>query len=318
MHAPGAPLPQLGKRLFLTDGGIETTLIYQEGWELPHFAAFHLLRTPEGEAALRRYFDGYADIARRFGLGLVLESVTWRASRDWAALLEYSADELERANRRALALLREVQASHAGEDTPMVVSGCVGPRGDGYVPEQAMSTAEAETYHQEQIDVFADAGADMVCAMTMTNAREATGIARAARGAHLPVAISFTVETDGRLPTGQPLAAAIAEVDESTAGYPAYYMINCAHPDHFAHVLDEGNRHLARIRGIRANASTKSHAELNDACELDAGDPLALGAHYARIRERHPGLTVMGGCCGTDRRHLEEIAKACAALDVAA
>lgn len=315
MHGPGVMLPQLGDRLFITDGGIETTLIFQEGWQLPHFAAFHLLRSRDGEGALRRYFDRYVDIARRFATGLVLESATWRANRDWGALLGYSDAELARANRQALRLLHDVRAQHADAATPIVVSGCVGPRGDGYVPGLTVSADGAEAYHQEQVDGFVDAGADMVCAITMGYAQEAVGIARAARKAHVPVAISFTVETNGKLPTGQPLSAAIGEVDDATAGYPAYYMINCAHPDHFAHVLDGDDPRLARVRGIRANASTKSHAELNDACELDAGDPIALGAHYATLRARHPRLTVMGGCCGTDTRHIEEIAKACAVVE---
>jgi S-methylmethionine-dependent homocysteine/selenocysteine methylase len=312
MHGPGVVLPQLGDGLFITDGGIETTLIFQEGWQLPHFAAFHLLRLREGEAALRRYFDRYVDIARRFATGLVLESATWRANRDWGALLGYSDAELARANRQALRLLHDVRAQHASATTPMVVSGCIGPRGDGYVPGRTMTADQAEAYHQEQVDGFVDAGADMVCAITMSYAHEAAGIAHAARKAHVPVAISFTVETDGKLPTGQPLSAAIGQVDDATAGYPAYYMINCAHPDHFAHVLDGDDERLARVRGIRANASTKSHAELNDACALDAGDPIALGAHFATLRARHPRLTVMGGCCGTDTRHIEEIAKTCA------
>jgi S-methylmethionine-dependent homocysteine/selenocysteine methylase len=306
-------LPQLGGRLFLTDGGIETTLIFLEGLELPDFAAFHLLKTPEGTAALRKYYRTYAAIAQKHGAGLVLESATWRANPDWAKRLGYSADELAAANRKSIELLEEIAREFENDQSPMVISGCVGPRGDGYVPGDAMSAEEAEAYHSEQIGVFAGTAADMVCAVTMNYANEATGIARAARKAGMPVALSFTVETDGKLPTGQSLESAIGEVDAATSGYPAYYMINCAHPTHFDFVLDSGSGWQKRIRGLRANASRRSHAELNEAPDLDAGNPEELGAQYAALRDRLPALNVMGGCCGTDHRHVESIAAACGA-----
>ena len=305
-------LPQLGDRLFLTDGGIETTLIFLEGLELPDFAAFHLLKTPEGEAAVRKYFRTYADLSKRLGTGLILESATWRASADWGTKLGYSAEALSAANRHAIWLLEEIRRSYDSPRTPVVVSGCVGPRGDGYVPDKTMSAAEAHAYHDDQVRVFAETGADMIGAITMNYVEEALGVVRAARGAGMPVAIAFTVETDGRLPTGQPLAAAIEEVDKATGAYPSYYMVNCAHPTHFDHVLVAGAPAVGRIRGLRANASRMSHAELNEAPELDAGNPAELGTQYAALKRRLPQLTVMGGCCGTDHRHVEAIARACA------
>jgi S-methylmethionine-dependent homocysteine/selenocysteine methylase len=307
-----ARLPQLNGGLCLTDGGIETSLIYQDGLDLPHFAAFHLLRDAAGRAALRRYYTRYAEIARAAGVGFVLESPTWRASADWGAKLGYSPAALAEANRAAIALMQELQAELESAHTPMVVSGCVGPRGDGYVAGELMSADQAAAYHAQQIEVFAAAGADMATAITMTNASEALGVTRAARGAGLPVAISFTVETDGRLPTGQSLGEAIGEVDAATADGPAYYMINCAHPSHFEHVL-AGGAWTARVRGLRANASRCSHAELDAATELDAGDPVELGGQYRALRRRHPQINVLGGCCGTDERHVEQISQACRA-----
>jgi homocysteine S-methyltransferase len=191
----------------------------------------------------------------------------------------------------------------------------VGPRGDGYDPAALMSDKEAEAYHRAQIETFRDTAADMVSAITMTHVEEAIGIARAAARAGLPAAISFTVETDGRLPTGHTLAEAIERVDAATSRYPAYYMINCAHPTHFEHVLEAGAPWVERLRGLRANASRKSHAELNESPELDIGDPVELGAEHAALRRRLPHLTVMGGCCGTDDRHVAAIAAACLTLD---
>ena len=307
-------LPQSDGRLFLTDGGIETTLIFHEGLELPDFAAFHLLREAGGQAALREYFQTYADIARRFGTGLILESATWRSSPDWGTRLGYTSAALAKANRMAIQMLQEIREEYESEQNPVVISGCIGPRGDGYVPGEVMTAEEAEAYHREQVETFAFSTADLVTALTMNYVEEALGIAKAAHNAGMPVAISFTVETDGNLPTGQTLKSAIEQVDWETAGYPAYYMINCAHPTHFEHIVAEGGEWLGRLRGLRANASHRSHAELNEAPDLDIGNPTELGAQYARLKRRLPQLNILGGCCGTDHRHLEQIAQACLPL----
>jgi S-methylmethionine-dependent homocysteine/selenocysteine methylase len=301
-------LPQLAGGTFLSDGGIETTLVFLEGLELPYFAAFHLLKDTAGELALRKYYGGYAALARQRGVGFILESATWRASVDWGAKLGYSADDVRAANRHAIALLHEIRAQHESPATPMVVSGCIGPRGDGYNPESFMDATEAERYHGLQAATFRDADADMVTAITMTYPAEAIGLTRAAGAVGMPVAISFTVETDGRLPNGATLREAIEEVDAATGSAPAYYMINCAHPTHFTDVLTPGAPWTARIRGIRANASTKSHAELDQATELDIGNVAELAQQYRDLRARLVNLNVLGGCCGTDLRHVEAIA----------
>jgi len=307
-------LPHLGDKLWLTDGGIETTLMFNEGIDLPHFASFHLLRNADGRQQLRKYFTTYAELARRHDLGLILESATWRASSDWGELLGYSPAALADANLEAIRLLEEIRGELETENTPMVISGNVGPRGDGYVPDSCMSVEQAEEYHRPQIAVLAHSQADMICAATMNYVEEALGIVRAAQRLAMPVAISFTVETDGNLPTGQTLRSAIEQVDDATSTYPVYYMINCAHPTHFDHVVSERSPWRDRIRGVRANASRRSHAELNDATEVDAGDPVELAEQYARLTDRLPHLNVMGGCCGTDHRHVEKIAEACSPL----
>jgi len=304
-------LPQLGGDLFLTDGGIETTLIFHEGLDLPHFAAFHVLRTAAGEKAIRKYFARYAALAKEFHAGLVLESATWRASSGWADLLGYNAAELADANRKAISILEDIRTDSEAAGIITVISGCVGPRGDGYVPSNKMSADQAEDYHRIQIRTFADTAADMVSAITMNYPEEAIGVARAAASAQMPSAIAFTVETDGALPTGESLQEAIERVDDATSSAPAYYMVNCAHPTHFSKVLLEGGTFVDRIRGLRANASRMSHAELNDAPALDDGSPDELGAEYAEIRRALRNLNVMGGCCGTDHRHIGAIARAC-------
>ncbi len=303
-------LPQLNGRLFMSDGGLETTLMFHDGLDLPAFAAFDLLKDDAGTATLRRYFERYVELARRHAVGLVLESPTWRASRDWSARLGYDAVALADANRRAIRLLLEIRAAHESAPTRIVVSGNVGPRGDGYSPNSRMSADEAEAYHAEQIGTLARTDADMVSAFTMNYVDEAVGVTRAARASAMPVAISFTLETDGRLPSGETLEAAILTTDAQTGGYPAYYMINCAHPTHFEGVLRNAGAWRERIRGLRANASRRSHAELDESTELDSGDPQALGREYRALQGTLRCLSVVGGCCGTDHRHVDAIVTA--------
>lgn len=298
------PLPQLDGRLFLSEAGLETELIFLHGIDLPHFAAFVLLEQDSDRATLQRYFQSVIDLARRRGTGTVLETPTWRANPDWAKLLGYSEERLDLVNHDAVRLLQTLRA--ANPDVPVVISGNLGPRGDGYVVGDAMSPNEAARYHGEQIRSFARAGADLVSALTMSDVGEAIGIAMAADESGVPVVISFTVETDGTLPSGQPLADAVAEVDRCTGDAPAYFMVNCAHPTHFTDVL-RGPGPWHRVRGIRANASCMSHEELDEAEELDRGDEADLARGYQELCEALPQLAVIGGCCGTDLQHLETI-----------
>jgi homocysteine S-methyltransferase len=304
-------LPQIAGTPFVTDGGLETTLVFQEGLDLPAFAAFPLVLSESGRSTLDRYFASYLTEASSRNTGFVLDTVTWRANPDWASKLGYGSEALREANRRAVEFAVQLRNSYATSRAPIVVNGVIGPRGDGYVVEDAMSPEAAQAYHRLQMETFRDSDADMVSAITMTYADEAIGIARAASQAGLPVAVSFTVETDGRLPSGQPLREAIEEIDAETGSYPAYYMINCAHPDHVMPALAEGGIWLDRIRGLRANASRKSHAELDAATELDSGDPEELGRQYRDLRKRLRQLSVFGGCCGTDHRHVRAICAAC-------
>jgi S-methylmethionine-dependent homocysteine/selenocysteine methylase len=305
-------LPQLtGDRLFLTDGGLETTLVFHQGLDLPDFAAFPLLDSEQGRAALADYYVPYLDLAARLGTGFVLDTPTWRANLDWGARLGYDADRLGDVNRAAVEFVVELAAERG---VTSIVNGVVGPRGDGYVVGTSMSAAEAAAYHGLQARAFAEAGAQMMSAITMTYVEEAIGVARAAAAVGLPAVISFTVETDGHLPSGQQLGDAIVQVDGTCEVAPAYYMVNCAHPTHFANQLEPGAPWLARVHGVRANASRLSHAELDEAAELDRGDIAELGALYKSLATMLD-LRVVGGCCGTDHEHVAAIARA---LDPAA
>lgn len=303
------PLPD-GERLFIGDGGLETTMIFREGIELPEFAAFTLLAEPGGREALRRYYRDFIEIARRHGTGFTLDTPTWRASSGWGEKLGYSATAIADVNREAVELGAEIRAE-AGE-APIALCGVLGPEGDAYHPESVLSGEEAQAYHSPQVEVFAAAaaGVDMVAAYTLTYAEEAIGMVRAAGSAGVPISIAFTVETDGRLPSEEPLGEAIERVDAETANAAAYFMVNCAHPTHFGPAVERGGAWLKRLGGIRANASKMSHEELDNAEDLDDGDPAELASEYRALEPKLPALRVIGGCCGTDKRHIAAICDA--------
>jgi len=313
VHRYRSALPQLSGDLFLTDAGVETDLIFNHGIEIREFAAFTLLATPEGRAALTRYFEGFLGLARERNAGFILDSTTWKAHAHWGKSLGMDAAELEVANQEAMGFVAELRARFAVGAKPIVLNAVVGPRGDAYRPEGRISMEAAEDYFSEQLGWLAATDADMISALTFNQAAEAAGLARAARTLGMPAVISFTVETNGALPTGQSLADAISQVDAATDEFPAYYMINCAHPDHFTGVLKDAPW-ARRIRGVRANASRKSHAELDASTTLDAGNPEELAGQYRELVERLPWMNVFGGCCGSDLRHVTEIARALPAV----
>lgn len=299
------------RRLWLADGGLETTLIFHDGIDLPHFAAFPLLARAEGRRTLARYFEGYLAEARRHGAGFVLDTATWRSGSGWGAIMGLAPEEIDAANRDAVAFAREVMATPAAAGLDILLNGVVGPHGDAYAPDRLLDAHEAEAVHERQVRVLAAAGVDLVTATTIPNVAQGVGIARAAAKAGVPVAVSFTVETDGRLVDGRTPAEAVAETDAQTQGQVAWYGINCAHPDHFRDVLAGG--WTDRLRMVRANASRKSHAELDDSTELDAGNPGELADDYADLMRLLPALRILGGCCGTDTRHIGAIGHRCAA-----
>lgn len=304
-------LPQLTGDPFLTDGGIETNLLFNEKLDLPYFAAFHLLNDPKAQVAFQRWFHAHCKIANSYKVGFILEALTWRASLDWASKLGYSKDGLIEILHQAVEMFAPYRDEYESENTKIVFSGCVGPRGDGYTPNKQMSATEAEDYHSLQIETLSKTDADMISALTLNYVEEAVGIARAAKAFDMPAVISFTLETDGNLPNGQSLKDAIEQVEDETNQAPIYYMINCAHPTHFENTVSSSEPWLQKIRSLRANSSTCSHAELDEAEELDDGNPGELGSQYRELMKKLPNLNVLGGCCGTDHRHIEQISKAC-------
>ncbi|MFS4445422.1 homocysteine S-methyltransferase family protein [Maribacter sp. 2307UL18-2] len=293
--------------VYLTDGGLETTLLFHERLHLPHFAAFHLLTRPEHRNIIDAYYRQYLELAKRFGTGFILESPTWRSNPDWGYKLGYSQIELVKANQIAIEQMKSLRIEYSDKIGSILISGCVGPRHDGYVAALSGNWEDAKIYHSRQIKTLRDSGVDLVSGLTMTNVQEALGIVMAAKDLRVPAVVSFTVEVDGLLPDGKSLFEAVKAIDQASEDYPLYYMINCAHPEHFADCLSELDELVYRIQGIRANASCKSHAELDEATELDMGNKKELAQWYGSLRSRHPHIKIFGGCCGTDISHMEEI-----------
>ena len=300
-------LPQLGGTRYLTDGGIETHLIFNEGFELPQFCAFVLNDSEAGREAMRDYYRAYLSIAQRAGLPFLFDTNTWRANPDWGALVGYDATSLAHAIRTSVVICEEVAAEFAAEGVRSITSGIMGPRRDAWKYDATMTIGEAKDYHAPQIDIFAETSAAYVTCLTLTNVPEGVGIARAAEAAGMPVVLSFTLEIDGNLPGGKLLRDAMAETDDLTGSYPAYYMINCAHPAHFDKIVAADQRGLARVMGLRTNASMKSHTELDESPTLDRGDPQDLARRYANLLELMPQIRVIGGCCGTDHHHISAV-----------
>ena len=293
---------------FLTDAGCETDLIFNRGIPLPEFAAHTLLADGQGRAALADYYRGFLDLAADSGWGMVLDAPTWKAHRVWASDLGTDEDGLAAANREAAAFSAGLRDEYAGRVSNVVVNGLGGPCGDAYAPTSLLTADEAQAYHRQQIGWLADAGVDQVTALTFTHTSEAVGAVRAAKQVGIPIVVSFTVETDGTLPSGEPLGDAFEELDQLTDGSAQYLMINCAHPDHMRAAV--GGSWVGRVRSVRCNASRASHAELDDSDVLDDGDPVAFGEEHAQLLTMLPELTVIGGCCGSDLRHVTEVVRA--------
>lgn len=296
-------LPHQTDQKFLVFAATGTDLIFNRGQELPGFASFPLNEDPEAQPVIVDQMRDLVNTAKAAGVGCIIDTLTWMANRDRAAPLGYDADRLAALNRTAVRLMRDLRDEVAAEDVLLAL--CLGPSRDPYTKLEPMTVENARSYHRAQIEAIHDMSVDLVHAYTFNQVEEAAGVALAASDFGVPVVVSFVVETDGKLDNGLPLEEAIAQVDELTSNGPAYFMVNCAHPDHFSHVLT-GN---PRLKGIVVNASRCSHAELDDATKLDDGDPEELAAEITRLVKLYPSLSVIGGCCGTDFRHLQRMAE---------
>jgi homocysteine S-methyltransferase len=309
-------------KTFMTFAGIETYLMFLQRFPLREFCAFEVLDHDDAwEQTSREFLRPIADACARNGHGLIADSFVWRASPAYVAQLGYREADVSRFNREGVRRVRKLisewraEAGVSDTATPVIVSADVGPRGDAYQGGE-ISIDEAVAYHTPQMQALADSEVDLVVALTMTSVNETVGLARVAKEHGVPIGVSATVETDGSLPTGWSLAEFVMRVDDATDGYPVFHMVNCAHPQHLAPTLaaarESGAPWVDRIKGFRANASTRSHDELDNSPELDRGDVADLAKQMAGMHADF-SLKIVGGCCGTDAEHIQAIAKACAA-----
>jgi homocysteine S-methyltransferase len=303
-----AGLPQLNGHLMTSGGGFETWMQYVDGFTLRHFCGFELLNDKRGEACLRDYHRKLVEAAVANGFGVINEGVHYRASRDWGALTGYSREGLEEINIRGIEFYRDFAREYGSAETPMLVGGVIGPRGDAYNIGRTPDAAEAEDYHSEQIATFRKAGASHITAMTFSSVEEAIGLARAAKAAEMPVVVSFIVGRGGRLLGGETIEEAFTRVDAATGSAPAYYMINCTHPTEFVPGLTDGVW-TKRLGGFLPNAVAMETLDLCKLGHLEDGDPAELGGQMAELAKWFPHVNVWGGCCGTDGRHIGEITR---------
>ncbi|PMG07031.1 homocysteine methyltransferase [Vibrio breoganii] len=286
--------------------GIDTELLFTHNQPLPGYASYPLLAKSSTRAIIEKMYIDLIALAKRYQTAVILDAMTWIASSQRGAMIGLNEHQLRDFNLDAIDLMAQVR-DRCG-DLPTLLSAQIGPREDGYQANNQMSANESLGYHSTQIDTYKLTKADFITASTLSYPEEAAGIVLAAKSANIPVVVSFTVELDGNLPNGESLEDAIAKVDGLTKRYASYFMINCAHPSHFSHSFTQ-QPWEQRIKGIVVNASKCSHAEL-DRCEtLDSGDPFTLGKEVAEICRQNTQISVVGGCCGTNLDHLEQIMK---------
>ncbi len=305
-----SPTPPIGtNEVFLTEGGIETEIMYRHGFELPEFSMLPLLDNPKAVAAIRSVLSQHLDVAAEFGLSFMLTGLDYRASPDWGAKLGYSPAGLADATIAAIDLLRDIAKNYENQIPRLLIGGILGPRGDAYSLNREITEASSEDYHAVQLETLKRAKVDFTCAMTFNNIAESVGAARAAATAGMPFSISLTLDGTSKLKSGPSLAEAITEIDAKTGNEaPDFYMINCSHPLEYEPALEAGDW-TKRLRGVRPNASKMDKLALCKLGHIEDGDPVELGAQLLSLSDRYPQLDIFGGCCGTGHNHLREIAK---------
>lgn len=299
---------------FLTDGGIETRLIYEFGIDLPDFASFLALFDDRGRAALREIYRGYLAVAAEFRMPMLVGAPTWRAHPECLRRFGFAkADDLRRVNAEAVAFLQDLRRETRTE-TLVHIAGVIGPRRDGYRAEDAPALDEARAYHEAQAQALAGLGVDLLYAPTFPSRDELAGVAQAMARTGLAYALAPVIDPKGRLLDGHSFAEAVRLVDESTDPKPLYFLAGCVHPSTFLAAAAEGGdrtmpRMPGRLAGIKANASPLPPEELDRLGHLDADAPAVLAQEILAARRRY-GLRILGGCCGTNDRHIRALAEA--------
>lgn len=287
----------------MINGGLETTLIYKHNLDLPFFSCIDLFKTEETKQIMYDYYLDYVKAAKKYNVPVIIDTPTWRFNKDWAIQSGYNDQQLANRNKEAVDLVRGLKDVYDN----VIISGELGPRYDGYVISEKMTTEEAQQYHSAQVESFSSSNVDIITAATMNYVEEALGVTLAAKSTSTPLVVSFTLSSEGDLPSGMTLKEAIMKVDTISGEYPLHYMINCVHPVYFAELLKKNKDQawIKRIKGIRPNASSKSHEELDNLGTLDVGDMDELANYCKEIQDSCKHIKLFGGCCGTTVEHIE-------------
>jgi len=301
--------PRLENKFYLTEGGSETEILYKWSFELPEFAMFTLLDDPEADNVIRGMFRRYFDVAAEHGTAMLLNGHDYRASPDWGAKLGYSSEDLRNVQHRVIRFLDDLRAEYADRVSDVYIAACIGPRGDAYGTGGDISADESEDYHSVQLHNLDGTAADMAVAATFNNVPEAIGVIRAANSIGIPIGVSLTLTPEGRLRSGPSLREAIETIDEASGGGAVWFGTNCAHPVEFEPALADAGPWLERLRYIRPNAAKMDKIALCSLGHLEDGDPVELGQQMGEVARRFPRVDILGGCCGTDERHLSQIAQ---------
>ena len=301
--------PRLKGKFYLTEGGTETEVLYKHGFDLPEFAMFPLLDDPEATAVIRQMYRRYFAVAEEHGAGLLLIGHDYRASPDWGAKLGYSPEGLAEMQRKAMAFLDDLRRDYAGRVGDVYIAGCLGPRGDAYGTGGAITEDEAEAYHSVQLRTLKETPADMAIALTFNNIPEAIGAVRAAQALDMPIGVSLTLTAEGRLRSGPTLREAVETIDAGTDGAATWFGTNCEHPLEWADALADAGPWLERMRYFRPNAARMEKLALCTLGHLEDGDPEELGSQMGALAAALPRADILGGCCGTDERHLGAVAR---------
>ncbi|MCB8822139.1 homocysteine S-methyltransferase family protein [Microvirga rosea] len=304
--------------VFLTDGGIETRLIYEFSLGLRDFASFPELFDSRGRAALRKVYTSYLDVAAQSGRPMLIGSPTWRAHPDGLRHAGFGEpDDLTRVNTEAVSFLRELRREMKLEKQ-VYIAGVIGPRGDGYRAEGAPQTEEAQHYHHAQARALADAGVDFLYAPTFASRTELIGVALAMAGTGCTYALAPVINGHGDLPDGSSLSEVISFIDATVQPRPLYYLTGCVHASTFSDAVADDDRLQPlmpkRLVGMKANASALPPEKLNDLDHVEGDEPAAFARGILNLHNKY-SLRILGGCCGTDAGHIRALAEGLAEFE---
>ena len=293
----------------LTEGSIIERVRRSPGLALdPYIENTGLVFDPRGREVLTAIYRGYLNVGRDVDVPMIMLTPTWRANPERLGLAGF--DDVRGVHKECFDFISSMRGEYGDYASNAPIGGLMSCRGDAYRPEEALGIDEAEVFHSEQVDAFARTGVDFIMASTLPARTEAIGIAKAMARSGLPYVPSFIVRPDATLLDGTPLDDVIVEIDDTVDPAPVFYMMNCIHPDVYLSVYPmlDGEHVKRRMLGLQANTSLMRPEELDKLDRLDTADAGDFAVSIINVHDRC-GAKILGGCCGTDERHIRSIAE---------